>query len=34
MRIIISGRTFEINSVIEIGRRELHEVSVTEVLDE
>jgi len=34
MRIIISGRTFEINSVIEIGRREMHEVSATEVLDE
>ena len=34
MRMIIEGRTFEINSVVEIGRREMHEVSATEVLDE
>ena len=34
MRMIIEGRTFEINSVVEVGRRELHEVSATEVLDE
>lgn len=33
MRIVIGGRTFEIMSVLERGRREEHECMVSEVLD-
>lgn len=33
MRIISDGRTLEINSVVERGRREEHELLVTEVVD-
>jgi SPP1 family predicted phage head-tail adaptor len=33
MRIVADGRTFEITSVIEKGRREEHELLVTEVVD-
>ena len=33
MRIVIGGRTFEIMSVLERGRREEHECMVNEVLD-
>jgi len=33
MRLISQGRTFEIDSVVERGRREEHELLVTEVVD-
>ena len=33
MRLVSEGRTFEIASVVERGRREEHELLVTEVLD-
>jgi SPP1 family predicted phage head-tail adaptor len=33
MRLVSEGRTFEIDSVVERGRREEHELLVTEVVD-
>lgn len=33
MRLLAGGRTFEIDSVVERGRREEHELLVTEVVD-
>lgn len=33
MRLVSDGRTFEIDSVVERGRREEHELLVTEVVD-
>lgn len=33
MRLLSDGRTFEIDSVVERGRREEHELLVTEVVD-
>ncbi len=33
MRLISEGRTFEVMSVVERGRREEHELMVTEVVD-
>lgn len=33
MRLVSQGRTFEIGSVVERGRREEHELLVTEVVD-
>jgi hypothetical protein len=33
MRLASEGRTFEIDSVVERGRREEHELLVTEVVD-
>lgn len=33
MRLVSQGRTFEIDSVVERGRREEHELLVTEVVD-
>jgi SPP1 family predicted phage head-tail adaptor len=33
MRVVSEGRTFEISSVVERGRREEHELLVTEVVD-
>jgi len=33
MRIVSEGRTFEIDSVVERGRREEHELLVTELVD-
>ena len=33
MRLVSEGRTFEIDSVVERGRREEHELLVTEALD-
>ena len=33
MRIVADSRTFEITSVVEKGRREAHELLVTEVVD-
>jgi hypothetical protein len=33
MRLVSEGRTFEIDSVVERGRREEHELLVTEKLD-
>lgn len=33
MRLVGQGRTFEIDSVVERGRREEHELLVTEVVD-
>jgi SPP1 family predicted phage head-tail adaptor len=33
MRLVSVGRTFEIDSVVERGRREEHELLVTEVVD-
>jgi SPP1 family predicted phage head-tail adaptor len=33
MRMVSEGRTFEIDSVVERGRREEHELLVTEVVD-
>lgn len=33
MRIVSEGRTFEIDSVVERGRREEHELLVTEAVD-
>jgi SPP1 family predicted phage head-tail adaptor len=33
MRLISKGRTFEVMSVVERGRREEHELMVTEVVD-
>lgn len=33
MRIVSDGRTFEIMSVVEVGRREGHDLMVTEVVD-
>jgi len=33
MRLVVEGRTFEIMSVVERGRREQHELMVSEVVD-
>ncbi len=33
MRLVSEGRTFEIGSIVERGRREEHELLVTEVVD-
>jgi len=33
MRLVAEGRTFEVMSVVERGRREEHELMVTEVVD-
>lgn len=33
MRLVVGNRTFEIDSVVERGRREEHELLVTEVVD-
>jgi hypothetical protein len=33
MRLVADGRTFEITSVVEVGRRVGHELLVTELVD-